>query len=82
MVSANIEEVKIMPSEVLVAVISMAGSALGVIAGVIGSSKLTEYRLSNIESKVEELDKKIDAFTDISVKLAVIEQRLKDLEEK
>ena len=71
-----------MPSEVLVALISMAGSALGVIAGVIGSSKLTEYRLSNIESKVEELDKKIDAFTDISVKLAVIEQRLKDLEEK
>lgn len=71
-----------MPSEVLVALISMAGSALGVIAGVIGSSKLTEYRLSNIESKVEELDKKIDAFTDISVKLAVIEQRLKDLEDK
>lgn len=71
-----------MPSEVLVAIISMAGSALGVIAGVIGSSKLTEYRLSNIESKVEELDKKIDAFTDISVKLAVIEQRLKELEDK
>lgn len=71
-----------MPSEVIVALISMAGSALGVIAGVIGSSKLTEYRLSNIESKVEELDKKIDAFTDISVKLAVIEQRLKDLEDK
>lgn len=71
-----------MPSEVLVAVISMAGSALGVIAGVIGSSKLTEFRLSNIENKVEELDKKIDAFTDISVKLAVIEQRLKDLEDK
>lgn len=71
-----------MPSEVLVALISMAGSALGVIAGVIGSSKLTEYRLSNIESKVEELDKKIDAFTDISVKLAVIEQRLKELEDK
>lgn len=71
-----------LPSEVLVAIISMAGSALGVIAGVIGSSKLTEYRLSNIESKVEELDKKIDAFTDISVKLAVIEQRLKDLEDK
>lgn len=71
-----------MPSEVLVALISMAGSALGVIAGVIGSSKLTEFRLSNIESKVEELDKKIDAFTDISVKLAVIEQRLKDLEDK
>ena len=71
-----------MPNEIVVALISMAGSALGVIAGVIGSSKLTEYRLSNIESKVEELDKKIDAFTDISVELAVIKQRLKDLEDK
>lgn len=71
-----------MPSDVLVALISMAGSALGVIAGVIGSSKLTEFRLSNIENKVEELYDKIDAFTDISVELAVIKQRLKELEDK
>lgn len=70
-----------MPSEVLVALISMAGSALGVIAGVIGSNKLTDFRLCKIENKVDELDKKIDTFTDISVKLAVIEQRLKELEE-
>ena len=71
-----------MATEVIVALVSLAGSALGVIAGVIGSNKLTDFRLSSIETKVNELDKKIDTFTDVSVQLAVFDQRIKDLEGK
>ena len=71
-----------MPIEIAVALISLIGSALGVVAGVIGSNKLTDFRLSSIESKVNELDKKIDTFTDVSVQLAVLDQRIKDLEGK
>lgn len=71
-----------MATEVIVALVSLAGSALGVIAGVIGSNKLTDFRLSSIETKVNELDKKIDTFTDVSVQLAVLDQRIKDLEVK
>ena len=41
-----------MTPEITVALISFAGSAFGVVAGVIGSSKLTEFRLSAIEGKV------------------------------
>ena len=69
-----------MATEVIVALVSLAGSALGVVAGVIGSNKLTDFRLSSIETKVNELDKKIDNFTDVSVQLAVLDQRIKDLE--
>lgn len=71
-----------MQSEILVALISFAGSALGVLAGVIGANKLTEFRLDKIETKVDELDKKIDNFTDYSVRLSVIETRLSELEKR
>ena len=71
-----------MATEVIVALVSLAGSALGVVAGVIGSNKLTDFRLSSIETKVNELDKKIDTFTDVSVQLAVLDQRIKELEGK
>lgn len=71
-----------MPIEIAVALISLIGSALGVVAGMIGSNKLTDFRLSSIESKVNELDKKIDTLTDVSVQLAVLDQRIKDLEGK
>lgn len=71
-----------MNNEIMVALISFAGSALGVLAGVIGANKLTEFRLDKIESKVDELDKKIDNFTDLSVRLSVIETRLNDIERR
>ncbi len=69
-----------MNSEIFVALISFAGSALGVLAGVIGANKLTEFRLDKIERKVDELDNKIDNFTDISTRIAVIETRLTEVE--
>ena len=69
-----------MTSEIFVALISFAGSALGVLAGVIGANKLTEFRLDKIERKVDELDNKIDNFTDISTRIGVIETRLTEME--
>lgn len=76
-----------MSSEIMVALISLAGSALGVLAGVIGSSKLTEFRLSNIENKVDELDKKMDSIADNSIcdlsnRLIAIETRLDIVERR
>ena len=68
--------------DITIALISFAGSALGVLAGVIGANKLTEFRLDKIEGKVDELDKKIDTFTDLSTRLAVLETRLIELERK
>lgn len=74
-----------MDSTILVALISFAGSALGVLAGVIGANKLTEFRLSSIEAKVDDLDKKMDSIADnsicdISNRLVAIETRIDILE--
>lgn len=71
-----------MSSDIMVALISLAGSALGVIAGIIGANKLTDFRLDKIEKKVDELDKKIDNFTNLSERIAVIETRITELERR
>jgi len=72
----------LMSNDIMVALISLAGSALGVIAGVIGANKLTEFRLDKIEQKVDDLDKKIDTITDLSVRMSIIETRLADIEKR
>ena len=71
-----------MSNDIMVALISLAGSALGVIAGIIGANKLTDFRLDKIEKKVDELDKKIDNFTNLSERIAVIETRIIELERR
>lgn len=41
-----------MPTEVIVAIIAVLGTTLGSFGGVIASSKLTVYRLQQLEDKV------------------------------
>ncbi len=43
-----------MNSEILVAVISFAGTLLGTLGGIIAASRLTVYRISQLERKVEQ----------------------------
>ncbi len=41
-----------MSSEVIVALVSFAGTAIGSIAGVLTANKLSNYRISQLEEKV------------------------------
>lgn len=62
-----------MPSEILIALITVSGSLLGSIVGALASSKLTNYRLEQLEKKVENL-------SDVTQRLALIEQRMDSYE--
>lgn len=42
-----------MPNEIIVAIFSLAGTLIGSLGGVLASSKLTNYRLEQLEKKVE-----------------------------
>ncbi len=42
-----------MESEIIVALLSLAGTFIGTLAGVITSSKLTNYRIKQLELKVD-----------------------------
>ena len=42
-----------MSSELLVALISLAGTALGTLGGILAANRLTNYRIEQLEKKVQ-----------------------------
>ena len=73
----------------MVALIGLAGSALGSILGVLASAKLTSYRLEQLEKKVEVHNKVIDRVYKLEErtelqeeKIKVANHRIEDLEKK
>lgn len=64
-----------MNSEVVIALIGLAGSLLGSLIGVIVSSKLTQYRL-------EQLEKKVDKHNNVVERMYALEERVTVAEEK
>lgn len=55
---------------VIVAVLSLAGTALGTFAGIITANKLVNYRL-------QELEKKVDKHNTVIERTAVLERDMK-----
>ena len=76
-----------MDNTVLTALIGLGDSALGSLFGVLASSKLTQYRLAQLEKKVEahnnliERTYKLEERTEIQEeKIKAVSHRIKDLE--
>ena len=74
---------------IAVALIGLAGSALGSILGVLASAKLTSYRLEQLEKKVEVHNKVIDRVYKLEERTELQEEKIKvanhrigDLEQK
>ncbi len=61
-----------MESTVIVAIISFIGTLIGTAGGIITSGKITEYRL-------KELEKKVEKHTAFAIKIPLIEEKLKTL---
>ena len=56
-----------MTSEIIIAIISLAGTAFGSITGIMASNRLTTYRIS-------ELEKKVDKHNNLVERVALLEQ--------
>jgi hypothetical protein len=69
-----------MPSEILVAVISFCGMVVGSISGMVISAKLTNFRLAQLERKVEKHNSLIERMYAAETDIRVLSQRVKDLE--
>ena len=76
-----------MQTEVVVALVGLAGSSLGSLAGVVASAKLTAYRLEQLEKKVDKHNTVIERTYKLEETQAVMEEqmrvvnhRIKDLE--
>lgn len=62
-----------MDSTVIVALISFLGTLAGTAGGIITSGKLTQYR-------IEQLEKKVELHTKSASKIPVIEEKIKGME--
>ena len=67
-----------MTTDVLVALITLAGSAVGTFAGILVNSKLTNYRLSQLEKKVDQHNKVIDRVYRLEEQESVMEEKIRD----
>lgn len=64
---------------VLVAVIGALGSALGSIVGIIASSNLTQYRLGQLEEKVDKHNNVVERMTVAEGKISELQHEVSDL---
>lgn len=78
-----------MDPEIIVSLITLAGSAFGTFAGIAVNTKLTNYRLAQLEKKVDKHNSVIErtykleeAGALLEEKLKVANHRISDLEEK
>lgn len=65
----------VMQSEIFVALLSFLGTLSGTIGGIITSAKLTNYRL-------RELEKKVDKHNNFAQRIPLIEERVKTHEQR
>lgn len=56
-------------TEVLTALVSLGGAAIGTFGGILAGAKLTNYRL-------EQLEKKVDAHNQFAARMPVIEEQI------
>lgn len=70
-----------MTSENVVALLSLAGTLMGSLGGILAASKLTNYRLSQLEAKVDKHNRFGERIPVLEEKLKVVNHRLDDLEE-
>ena len=61
-----------MNSEIIVAILSLIGTIVGAFGGIIVSSKLTIYR-------IEQLEKKVDKHNTFAERMPVVEEKISDL---
>ena len=71
-----------MTTEVIVALIGLGGSAIGSILGIIASSKLTLYRIKQLEEKVDKHNSVIERVYHLETHDAVINEEIGNLNQR
>ena len=69
-----------MSSTIIVALISLVGTLAGSLGGIIVSSKLTNYRIEQLEKKVDKHNKFAERMPVVEEQIKVINHRIEDIE--
>lgn len=71
-----------MSSDIIIALISLAGTFGGTLSGIFVSSKMTNYRLQQLERKVEKHNNFAERIPVMEEQMKVANHRIDDLERK
>ncbi len=71
-----------MSEAVIIALITLGGSGIGSLGGIIISGRLTTYRLEQLEKKVDKHNSVIERTFVLEEQMKVANHRIADLEEK
>lgn len=66
-----------MTSEIIVGLLSLAGTCVGTLAGILASQKLTNYRLKELENKVGKHNNLIDRMYKVESRVSLIEDEMR-----
>ena len=67
---------------VLVALLSLAGTLIGTLGGILVSSKLTKFRLEQLENKVDKHNGFAEKIPVLQEQIRSLSERLEDLERR
>lgn len=71
-----------MEPEIIVALIALAGSAIGTFSGIAVSAKLTNYRIEQLEAEVRMHNNFARRMPVVEEQIKVVNHRITDLEER
>lgn len=71
-----------MSENMLIALLSLLGTLVGSFAGIVTSGKLTNFRLSALESKVEKLSSLIDRTYALEKQDTLSEEKMKNIDRR
>ncbi len=66
-----------MSGEVVVALITLLGSAIGTIGGIFATNKMTAYRIEQLEKKVDKHNQVVERMYEAEKNISVISEEIK-----
>ena len=70
-----------MSNEIIVALLALGGTLVGSFSGILVANKLVNYRLQQLEKKVDKHNCLVERMTLVEEKIKVANHRIEDLEE-
>ena len=68
-----------MSGEVVVALITLLGSAIGTIGGIFATNKMTAYRIEQLEKKFDKHNKVVERMYEAEKNISVISEEIKNV---
>ena len=65
-----------MPIEVVTALCALCGTIIGTFGGIVTSARLTNYRIEQLEKRVEEMNKRVDIVPVLATRVDNIEKEV------